>query len=100
MKVFFSYFFLVMMTLNLAIPLVEQLRGEDICALTEVVSEDADEEGKTEKEKEKESISFSGDQVDHMDAYNLEKFKKSLFPRYDFPISELFASLPELPPEV
>lgn len=100
MKIFFSYFFLVMMTLNLAIPLVEQLRGENVCALTEVVSEDADEEGKTEKEKEKESISFSGDQVIHLGAYDLEKFKKSLFPRYDFPVSELFASLPELPPEV
>lgn len=102
MKIFFSYFFLVMMTLNLAIPLVEQLRGENVSALTEVVSEDADEEGKTEKEKEKEkeSISFSGDQVIHLGAFDLEKFKKSLFPRYDFPVSELFASLPELPPEV
>lgn len=100
MKFFFSYFFLVMMTLNLAIPLVEQLRGGNLCALTEVASEDADEEGKTEKEKEKESISFSGDHVVNIDAYNLEKFKKSLFPQYDFPVSELFASLPELPPEV
>jgi len=100
MKIFFSYFFLVMMTLNLAIPLVEQLLGENMCALTEVVSEDTDEEGKTEKEKEKESISFSGAHVIHLDANDLEKFKKSLFPRYDFPVSELFASLPELPPEV
>ncbi len=104
MKLVLSYFFLVIMTLNLAIPLVERLHGRDMYELTEVGSDDTDEKGKTEnekeKEKEKESISFSYDHLIHLDAHILEKFKKSLFPKNDIPVSELFAFLPELPPEV
>ncbi|MCC6279389.1 MAG: hypothetical protein IT262_02220 [Saprospiraceae bacterium] len=102
MKTFFSYFFLVIMTLNLAIPLVERLQGRYMYELTETSSDDADEKGKTEKEKEKEkeSISYSCDHALHLKAYTLDRFNKSLFPSNDLPVSELFASLPELPPEV
>ena len=90
------------MALNLAIPLVERLERRVMYELTEVGSDDTDEKGKTEKEKEreKESISYSCDQTLHLGAYSLERLKKSLFPENDLPVSELFASLPELPPEV
>ena len=102
MKLFFSYFFLVIMTLNLALPLVEQMQGRNVYELTDIGSDDADEEGKAEKEKEKEkeSISCSCDHHIQVGAHIFEKFRKSLFPANDLPVSELFASLPELPPEV
>lgn len=104
MKLFFAYFFLAIMTLNLTLPLVERLQGKNAYELTKFGSDDADEEGNSEKEKEKEkekeSISYSCDHSFHLDAHILEKFKKTPFPANDLPVSELFASLPELPPEV
>lgn len=100
MKLFFSCFFLVIMTLNVALPLVERLHGRDMYEWTEASSDDTDEESKSEKEKEKESISSSCYHDVNLDASVLKKFKKSLFSTDDLPLSELFASLPELPPEL
>jgi len=99
MKRRFTFFFLLIMTLNVAIPLVEQLRGWDQYELTEAGTDDTDEEGNTEKEKEKESLAFSHDHALLIGAFNLTQFRKSLFFTDELPLSELYASLPELPPE-
>lgn len=101
----FAFFFLILMTLSVAVPLMKQLRGSDLYELSELPAEDADEKGKTEHEKEKEkekeekSLSFSNSSALQLNAFNLDKLNKSLFSNYDFPVSELYASLPELPPE-
>lgn len=105
MKRIFPFFFLFIMSLNVAVPLVEQLLGVDSCALTEVGTKNFDEkdnsekeEGK-EKEKEKESFTFLDHSGSKSGAFDLKKSKKSLFPKNDHPDSQLYASLPELPPE-
>ena len=89
------------MTLNVALPLLEQLRGGNKCELVEMAADDSDEESapEKEKEKEKESISYSSCTFIKADALNFAKFKKSMFDTDDLPVSELFASRPELPPE-
>lgn len=97
MKRTFSFFFLLVMLLNVTLPLVELLQGRDKYELTEV-STDKDEKGKTEKEKE--LLSFSACTDLYLTDSGLEKFRRSLFATDDLPISELYASLPEVPPKV
>lgn len=106
MKNIFTFFFLLIITLNVTLPLVERLQTGDLYELAKVGSDNADEEGnpekdkEKEKEKEKESLAFSDHAALNRDVLNLKKFKKSLFAKNDFPVSELYASLPERPPEV
>lgn len=104
MKLVFSFFFLLIMTLNVAIPLAEQLRGSVSYELAEAGTDDPDEEGcpekEKEKEKEKESISFWHHGAIKLDGFSRERLRKSSFPACGLPLSELYASLPELPPEV
>ena len=56
---FFTHFLLIMMLMNVAAPLVLQLQGENLCELTELSTDDADEKGKTETETEKEKETYS-----------------------------------------
>ncbi len=90
------------MALNVTLPVVEQFWGGDTYELAKLGKS---EEGKTEKEseketeKEKESLAFSDHAAPRLDAFGLEKFRKSLFSKDDFPVSELYAFLPELPPD-
>ena len=89
------------MSLNVAIPLMEQLRGGDMYELAEMGAKDVDEKDKTEKEegKEKESYTFSNHSGINPGAFISKKRRNSGFPKSDQPNSELYASLPELPPE-
>ncbi len=89
------------MTLNVAIPFMEQLRGSDLYEMTKMGADDESKDGKEkETEKGKESLAFFYHSALLFNAPGLERFKKSLFPKDDHPVSELYASLPELPPEV
>lgn len=56
---FFTRFLLIMMLMNVAAPMVLRLQGENMCELTEINADDADEKGKTETETEKEKESYS-----------------------------------------
>ena len=87
------------MTQNVALPLLGQLQGGALYELTKIGTDDEDKtEKETETEKEKESLTFSCYKL-HLGALSLEKFRKSLFAPDDFPISEHYAALPELPPD-
>ncbi len=102
MKRFFPFFFLLIMALNVALPIAERLLKNEQYELSEMnkdQSDDTEEEKKTEKEKEKESISFSDYLTIHLDGSS-DRRNKSIFPAHERLISELFACLPELPPEV
>ncbi|WP_373553626.1 hypothetical protein [Haliscomenobacter sp.] len=113
MKHFVSIFFLIIMILNAALPLVEQLQVEDLYELVEAGADDADDENKSEKESEKEtekegekeqelekkSITLSAYLLIKNAAYRLEQFNRSIFPLNELPESELYTSLLELPPE-
>ena len=103
MKYCFSIFFLIIMTLNVAIPLVERLHLKGMYKLSEVGMDDTDEEGKKEKEKEvekeKDSISFATLTSVKSEAFYLELFRKSLFSTNDRLISDPYTSLPERPPQ-
>lgn len=101
MKYFCSILFLVTMTLNVMIPLVEQLRKGDMYEYSEWGKEDAGEKSKKEKEtgKAKDSLScFCPDGI-NLNAFYMELFRKSSFAKNDFPDSERYADLPERPPQ-
>lgn len=90
------------MALNVTLPVVEQFWGGDTYELAKLGE---GEEGKTEKEsgketeKEKEALAFSDHAAPNLGVFNFEKFSNSLFSRDNFPTSELYAFLPELPPD-
>lgn len=98
----FPFFFLLIMALNVTLPVVEQLWGGDTYELAKLGK---GEEGKTEKEseketeKEKEALAFSDHAAPKLDAFSLKKFRRSLFSTTDFPASERYVLLPELPPD-
>lgn len=115
MKHFLATFFLIIMILNVALPLAEQLQAKDVYELAELGSDDVDDENKSENESEnkseseseaekdkeeyKKSIPFSTQSLSPYHSFKLGKVKKTLFPGHDLPVSELYTSLPELPPE-
>ncbi|MBK7935990.1 MAG: hypothetical protein IPJ82_02445 [Lewinellaceae bacterium] len=101
MKYIFPWFFLLIMSLNVAIPLMEQLRGGDMYEYTELGAKELDGKDKSEKEegKEKESYTFSDHSGLNPGAFYNKKRKNSGFPKADQLLSELYAFLPELPPE-
>lgn len=99
MKCFFSLLLLLIMTSNLAVSCIEQLRGSVMYELAEAGTDDADEKGEKGKEKEKDSLSCSDHFIISLDGLNKKNLHKSLFPRNNLPNSELYASLPELPPK-
>lgn len=114
MKHFIATFFLVIMILNVALPLAEQLQEKDLYELVKLEADDADDEskgeneneGKSENEAEKDkeytqkNIPFSTQFPNHCYLFELGKFKKALFSGHNLPISELYTNSPELPPEL
>lgn len=113
MKHFLATFFLIIMILNVALPLVERLQARDVYELAELGADDVDDENKSENEKEskseseaekdkeeyKKSIPFSTLLLSPYHSFKLGKVKKTLFPAHDLPVSELYTSLLELPPD-
>lgn len=96
MQKIFPLFLLVMMTLNVTFPLMEQLRRGD---LYELNADEVDGKGETEKEKEKEIFANSDLFAFTKDVVAPKNRKKSFILRNDRPISELHASLPKRPPQ-
>lgn len=111
MKHFASIFFLIIMILSAMLPMVEQLQAKDLYELVEAGGDDADDENKSEKESEKENESEKEQEIEKKsitlpayllvrpDNYQLQQFNRSIFPLNELPESELYTSLPELPPE-
>ena len=101
MKIFFPFFLLMIMSLNVTIPLLEQLRAEeDVCEWSEVGSEDGDGKEKTEKDNEKKIADCSYHLFFEMDADASLASQRSAFPKNEHPASDCYASMPELPPKV
>ena len=111
MRQFFPFFFLLIISLNALVPLLEQLQGKDWYELAELKVDDVDEESEKETEKEKESESekeeyekeatlpFSDGHSIKGYAFELLCLKKGLFPPNPLPNSDLFTISPDLPPE-
>lgn len=100
MKQLFAFFFLVIMTLNVTLPLVEQLRGESAIEYAESDADDSEKESKQGKEKEKEPISYHYSADTRFISLQLGRLHKASFATNDLPDSELHAALPERPPKV
>lgn len=118
MKHLIATFFLIIMILNVALPLAEQLQARGLYELVELEADDVDDENKTENEPEnkseketeneaekdkeytKKNIPFSTQFLSNCYSFGLVRFDKALFPGHDLPVSELYTSLPELPPEL
>jgi hypothetical protein len=100
MKVFFSIFFLLVMFTSVTVSLVEQWQGEDVSELKECKTDDADDtDGEEKVEKEKEVYTFNHKSLAETSLFSTRKLKKTNHYGKDSFISELYASLPELPPE-
>lgn len=96
----FSILLLLIMTSNLAVSVVSQLHAGAAYAYAEMGADDAEEDNKTEKEKEHKSCALSQCILPgHSGTFPLEKAKRALITTNDRLISELFAFMPELPPE-
>lgn len=115
MKYFIATFFLIIMILNVALPFVEQLQARDLYELVELEADDVDDESKSENEPEsksekeneaekdkeytKKNISFATPFLAYPYSFDLIQFEKAFFPGNNLPVSALYTSLPELPPE-
>jgi hypothetical protein len=94
----FSFLFLFVMMLNLAVPLVEQFQGK---AVTEY-SEDRKEAPDTKEKKEKEVDPFSSCHLfsdGSADVPVFEMLTKTVLCKNDQLVSQFHGSVPELPPE-
>lgn len=100
MKQLFAFFFLVIMTLNVTLPLVEQLRGASAIEYAETDADDSEKESKQGKEKEKEPISYQCSVDTRFVSLQSGQLRKSTFAKNDLPDSEVYAALPERPPKV
>jgi hypothetical protein len=102
MKQLFALFFLVTMTLNVAIPFVERLHAGAQYELSEIEADDTDEESKKgqEKEKEKDAESHRGDAFRYLLNKTNGRHRGVFIISNEFPLSELHTFQPELPPEV
>jgi hypothetical protein len=100
MKVIYTIFFLLVMFTSVTVSVMEQWQGEDISELKESKTDDADDTDSEEKvEKEKEVYTFNHKSAVEISLFSTRKLKKTNYYGQDSFISELFASLPELPPE-
>jgi hypothetical protein len=101
MRQFFPFFFLLIISLNALVPLLEQLQGEDLFELAEFKVDGVDDEGEKEKEKyEKEAtVPVTVGHSLKRYAFELLILKKALFPTNPLPDSGLFTPSPDLPPE-
>jgi hypothetical protein len=88
------------MVASVTVSVVEQWQGEDISELKESKSDDADDtDGEEKVEKVEEIYTFNYNTFIDISLFLTKKLKKSNQYGNDSVISELFASLPELPPE-
>jgi hypothetical protein len=92
----FPYFFLVIMTLFVVVPTADQLWGKAVCKIATVNNGMAEEEVKVGKEV---AHIFYVSELIKPGGFIAKKVKKSLFPANDTLVSELFALLPEMPPD-
>lgn len=106
MKHFATLLILAIMTLNVLLPLLEQVQSEDLYELVADV-DDKDKEGtketETEKEKEYSNLTMSFEVSNPMmvsNSFTLSLLHPASFPLHNLPPSALYISLPELPPEV
>jgi hypothetical protein len=88
-----------MMT-SVTVSVMEQWQGGDVSELKECKTDDFDDtDGEEEVEKEKEVYTFNHHNIIEISLFSAAKLKKSNHYLKDTFISELFASLHELPPE-
>ncbi len=107
MRQFFPFFFLLIISLNALVPLLEQLQGKDWYELAELKVDDVDEESEKETEKESEKEEYEKEATLPVSdchsikgyAFELLCLKKGLFPPNPLPNSNLFTISPDLPPE-
>jgi hypothetical protein len=100
MKVIYAIFFLLVMFTSVTVSVMEQWQGEDISELKESKADDADDtDGEEKVEKEKEIYTFNHKSLVEIALFSTEKLIKTNHYGDDSFISELYASLPELPPE-
>jgi hypothetical protein len=100
MKVIYAIFFLLVMFTSVTVSVMEQWQGEDVSELKESKTDNADDTDSEEKvEKEKEVYTFNHKSLVEISLFSTGKLKKASQYGKDSFISELFASLPELPPE-
>jgi hypothetical protein len=100
MKYFFSIFFLLIMLTSVTVSVMEQWQGEDVSEVKESkANESDDKDGEEKLEKEKEIYTLSHHILLEISSFSTRKLKKTNHYGQDSFISELFASLPELPPE-
>ncbi len=88
------------MLMGLAISVVEQLNGIVLCELKVEDSDDADDEIKIVKEKEKGAYPFKCHMLPNHKVIDFSNCLTFMFIEDDKLLSELFNSLPELPPEL
>jgi type III secretory pathway component EscV len=100
MKYFFSIFFLLIMLTSVTVSVMEQWQGEDVSEVKESKANESDDaDGEEKLEKEKEVYTFNHHILIEMSSFSTRKLKKTNHYGKDSFISELYASLPELPPE-
>jgi hypothetical protein len=100
MKYFFSIFFLLIMLTSVTVSVMEQWQGEDVSEVKESKANESDDtDGEEKVEKEKEVYTFNHKSAVEISLFSTRKLKKTNHYRKDSFISELYASLPELPPE-
>jgi hypothetical protein len=100
MKVIYAIFFLLVMFTSVTVSVMEQWQGEDITELKESKTDDTDDrDGEEKVEKEKEVYTFNHKGFVETSLFSTRKLKKTNHYGKDSFISELYASLPELPPE-
>ena len=100
MKVLFSIFFLLVMLTSVTVSVMEQWQGEDISEVKESKTGDADDtDGEEKVGKEKEVYTLNHNIFIVTLLFSTGRLKKTNHYGNDSVISELYASLPELPPE-
>jgi hypothetical protein len=88
------------MLTNIALSVVEQIKGKSLLEMKEFGKDDTEEKNKTEKETEieKEFCSDFKHNIDNIDALLRTNTRKSLIFAKEHHISEAFLSLPDQPP--
>ena len=97
MRLFAILLFLIM-TANLSVSVIEQLRRSNIYELSKSNTDDSNEENKTEKVKEQESYIFSFHSTPISNIHDPLLRSSCLLGKEDRLVSEIFVSLPKRPP--
>ena len=98
MKNLISIFLAIVIAIGVAVPLMVQLQGEDVCEMKEKGEDgDADEDYKIGKEKD--IYAFRIALLTKFDAFSTENSREKQYFKHDSAVSENHAFLPEMPPE-